>query len=86
MARLSVIGARAVVPSSSRHIPQTGDRRAHAAHPANSRSHRRLPAPRPLAQQAIAAGGDIGIAAAGVLRALLTSRHPEPRTTSLSIR
>ena len=73
MARLSVIGARAVDRLLDAY-GQLSDRRAHVAILQALEAigdHRSAS----LARQAIAEGGDIGVAAAGVLRALLTSRH-----------
>ena len=81
VARLSVIGARAVDRLLEAYA-QTGDRRAHVA---ILQTLERIGDYRaaPLARQAIAEGGDIGVAAAGVLRTLLTSRHAATATLAL---
>jgi len=71
IARLGIIGARAVDRLTDAYA-KAGDRRAHLAILRALEAigdHRSAP----LARQAIAEGGDVGVAATGVLRALLSS-------------
>jgi hypothetical protein len=81
IARLGIIGARAVDRLTEAYA-KTTDRRAHLAilrvleAIADHRSAL-------LARQALAEGGDVGIAATGVLRALLTSAHVGTATAAL---
>ena len=81
MARLSVIGARAVGRLLAAY-GQTADLRARAAILQALEAIADYRAA-PLAQQAVAEGGDLGVAAVGVLRALLTSRHGPTATLAL---
>jgi len=81
VARLSVIGGRAVDRLLEAYA-QLEDRRAHVAILQTLEAIGDYRAA-PLARQAIAEGGNIGIAAAGVLRALVTSRHGATATLAL---
>jgi hypothetical protein len=81
IARLSVIGSRAVARLSEA-FDQT------QARPAKVAILRALEAiadhrSGPLAEKAINERGDVGVAAAGVLRALLTSTHEQSATSAL---
>ncbi len=81
IARLGIIGARAVDRLSDAYANTT----SRGMHLAILRTlevigdHRSAP----LAQQAMAEGGDIAVAATGVLRALLTSSHAATATAAL---
>jgi hypothetical protein len=81
IARLGVIGARAVDRLTEAYTT-TADRRAHVA---ILRAFETIADHRsaPLARRALTEGGDVGVAAAGVLRALLSSPHGETATNAL---
>jgi hypothetical protein len=81
VARLAIIGSRAVDRLVEAYR-QTTDRRTHVAILKTLEAigdHRSAP----VARQAIAAGGDVGVAAAGVLRSILPSPHGAAATEAL---
>lgn len=81
IARLGIIGARAVDRLSEAYT-RTTDRRAHLAILQALEAIRDYRSA-PLASRAVSEGGDVGVAAAGVLRALLSSPHAPAAAAAL---
>jgi hypothetical protein len=81
IARLGVIGGRALERLTDAYTKTTERRARHAILRALEAiaDHRSAP----LARRALAEGGDVAVAAAGVLRALLTSRHAATAAAAL---
>jgi hypothetical protein len=82
IARLAVLGARAVDRLIAAYESADGRARIAILRALESAGDRRTV---PIAREALLAGGDLGVAAASALRALLDSPHEPARTDALDV-